>query len=186
MTAGDGMSFAEFTYPLLQAWDWWHMYSRHGVQVQIGGSDQYGNIVAGMDAIKYIQSGQQDGKDVDAMSAPYGITVPLLTTSSGTKFGKSAGNAVWLDADMTSPIDLYGVRSRLPLYRVRSITLMPILYSFSSAPPTRMSTATSTSSPSFPSTPFPKQWQPICRTPQSESPNTSWPAKSSSWCTALK
>lgn len=112
MAAGDGMSYAEFTYPLLQAWDWWHMYSHHGVQLQIGGSDQYGNIVAGMDSIKFIsasQSGSQIDKEIDPMEAPYGITTPLLTTSSGAKFGKSAGNAVWLDKNMTSPFDLYGV-----------------------------------------------------------------------------
>ncbi|KAL1301968.1 hypothetical protein AAFC00_002423 [Neodothiora populina] len=110
MTKGDGMSFAEFTYPLLQAWDWWHMYKTDGVQLQIGGSDQYGNIVAGMDAIKYIKSSQseKDETDIDPMEAPYGITTPLLTTSSGTKFGKSAGNAVWLNQNMTTPFDLYG------------------------------------------------------------------------------
>lgn len=118
MASGDGMSFAEFTYPLLQAWDWWHMYSQHNVQLQIGGSDQYGNIVAGMDAIKYIagsEVGQHGEKEIDPMKAPYGITVPLLTTSSGTKFGKSAGNAVWLDPTMTSPFDLYGVSILIPL-----------------------------------------------------------------------
>jgi hypothetical protein len=54
MEKGDGMSFAEFSYPLLQGWDWWHMYAHHDVQLQVGGSDQYGNIVAGMDAIKHI------------------------------------------------------------------------------------------------------------------------------------
>lgn len=111
MTKGDGMSYAEFTYPLLQAWDWWHMYDTKGVQIQIGGSDQYGNIVAGMDAIKYIASSKstKEETEIDAMEAPYGITTPLLTTSSGEKFGKSAGNAVWLNPDMTSPFDLYGV-----------------------------------------------------------------------------
>lgn len=88
------------------------MYSRHGVQLQIGGSDQYGNIIAGMDAIKYISSSQSPLQDeINPIDAPYGITVPLLTTSSGAKFGKSAGNAVWLDPDMTSPFDLYGVCS---------------------------------------------------------------------------
>jgi len=114
MSAGDGMSFAEFTYPLLQAWDWWHMYSHNNVQLQIGGSDQYGNIVAGMDAIKYIATSQSETQqEPGPMDAPYGITVPLLTTSSGQKFGKSAGNAVWLDKDLTSPFDLYGVCSPL-------------------------------------------------------------------------
>ncbi|KAK1081618.1 tyrosyl-tRNA synthetase [Friedmanniomyces endolithicus] len=117
MEKGDGMSFAEFTYPLLQAWDWWHMYREHGVQVQIGGSDQYGNIVAGMDAVKHIAQtstdSQHEGRldDVGRVKeelAPMGLTVPLLTTASGEKFGKSAGNAVWLDSDMTSAFDLYG------------------------------------------------------------------------------
>ncbi|KAK5126550.1 hypothetical protein LTR85_009484 [Meristemomyces frigidus] len=118
MEKGDGMSFSEFTYPLLQGWDWWHMYRNHGVQVQIGGSDQYGNIIAGMDAVKYIaqnhvEPSQQspwldaDGKLKDEL-APMGLTVPLLTTASGEKFGKSAGNAVWLDKSMTSAFDLYG------------------------------------------------------------------------------
>lgn len=111
------MSFSEFTYPLLQGWDWWHMYKHNNVQVQIGGSDQYGNIVAGMDAVKYIAANEgndadpwltEDGKLKEEL-APMGLTVPLLTTASGEKFGKSAGNAVWLDPTMTSPFDLYGV-----------------------------------------------------------------------------
>lgn len=119
MEKGDGMSFAEFTYPLLQGWDWWHMFANHGVQLQVGGSDQYGNIVAGMDAIKHITLNNPEtleGKDMlDASGklkdelSPMGITVPLLTTASGEKFGKSAGNAIWLDKNMTSPFDLYGV-----------------------------------------------------------------------------
>ncbi|KAK4555149.1 tyrosyl-tRNA synthetase [Recurvomyces mirabilis] len=115
---GDGMTFSEFTYPLLQGWDWWHMYQHNDVQVQIGGSDQFGNIIAGMDVIKFIaQSGSpskqqqklldKDGKLKDDL-APMGLTVPLLTTASGEKFGKSAGNAVWLDQSMTPAFDLYG------------------------------------------------------------------------------
>lgn len=118
MEKGDGMSFAEFTYPLLQGWDWWHMFANHDVQLQVGGSDQYGNIVAGMDAIKHITLNNPEtleGKDMlDASGklkderSPMGITVPLLTTASGEKFGKSAGNAIWLDKNMTSPFDLYG------------------------------------------------------------------------------
>ncbi|KAK5676468.1 tyrosyl-tRNA synthetase [Elasticomyces elasticus] len=114
MEKGDGMSFAEFTYPLLQAWDWWHMYRQHGVQVQIGGSDQYGNIIAGMDAVKFIAQTSTEaawlggnGKMREEVM-PMGLTVPLLTTASGEKFGKSAGNAVWLDANLTSAFDLYG------------------------------------------------------------------------------
>ena len=114
MESGDGMSFAEFTYPLVQAWDWWYMYHTKGIQLQIGGSDQFGNIVTGIDAIKYIAKNHYDPlirqeKD-DDLSRPVGFTVPLLTTASGEKFGKSAGNAIWLDPEMTSSFDLYQVR----------------------------------------------------------------------------
>ena len=115
MEKGDGMSFSEFTYPLLQGWDWWHMYNTMGVQVQVGGSDQYGNIVAGMDAVRYIAQSQEDSREqqLSEQSMPMGLTVPLLTTASGEKFGKSAGNAVWLDRNMTSSFDLYGVSTDL-------------------------------------------------------------------------
>ena len=127
MEHGDGMSFSEFTYPLLQGWDWWHMYRTRDVRLQIGGSDQYGNIVAGMDAVKYIAQNHQEDAGAPSQRLdeegrirddymPMGLTVPLLTTSSGEKFGKSAGNAVWLDRKLTSPFDLYGVRDEiLPL-----------------------------------------------------------------------
>ncbi|KAK4507628.1 hypothetical protein PRZ48_001363 [Zasmidium cellare] len=118
MEKGDGMSFAEFTYPLLQGWDWWQMYQDRAIQVQVGGGDQYGNIIAGMDAVNYIaQNEAESGRQKEWLDAegrlkedlsPYGLTVPLLTTSSGEKFGKSAGNAVWLDPNLTSPFDLYG------------------------------------------------------------------------------
>jgi tyrosyl-tRNA synthetase len=115
MQSKDGMSFAEFTYPLLQGWDWWHMYDTKGVQIQIGGSDQYGNIIAGMDAVKYIATHHHDPvkcKNPADMSndyniKPMGFTVPLLTNAAGAKFGKSAGNAVWLDKELTSPFELY-------------------------------------------------------------------------------
>ncbi|KAF2501765.1 hypothetical protein BU16DRAFT_546862 [Lophium mytilinum] len=109
---GDGMSFAEFCYPLLQSWDWWHMYQANGIQLQIGGSDQYGNICAGMDAINYMRKTYhaphlREGLDGPLM-APFGFTTPLLTTSSGEKFGKSAGNAIWLDPELLSSFELYG------------------------------------------------------------------------------
>jgi tyrosyl-tRNA synthetase len=107
----EGMSFSEFCYPVLQAWDWWHMYRKSGVQLQIGGADQYGNILSGVDAIKHglkaVNSGSSPPKAPSSM--PMGFTVPLLTTPSGEKFGKSAGNAVWLDKEQTSVFDLYGV-----------------------------------------------------------------------------
>ncbi|CAG8978651.1 hypothetical protein HYALB_00011746 [Hymenoscyphus albidus] len=111
MKNGDGMSFAEFTYPLLQAWDWWHMFHTKGVHMQIGGADQFGNITAGIDAIKYISKHHPDPvvrKTVEPMGDPIGFTVPLLTTSSGKKLGKSEGNAIWLDSDKTSTFDFYG------------------------------------------------------------------------------
>ena len=109
MQNGDGMSFAEFTYPILQAWDWWHMYNTLGIRMQIGGADQYGNITAGIDAVKYIAE-NHPAPDTPKKTSdlPFGFTVPLLTTSSGAKFGKSAGNAIWLDSSLTSPFDLYG------------------------------------------------------------------------------
>lgn len=111
MEKGDGMSFAEFSYPLLQGWDWWHMYKTFGTQIQVGGADQYGNIIAGLDTVRYISQKEGHGvlKDVEGPKEPMGLTVPLLTTSKGEKFGKSAGNAMWLSRSMTSSFDLYGV-----------------------------------------------------------------------------
>jgi len=111
MSKGDGMSYAEFSYPLMQAWDWWYMFHTKSIQMQIGGSDQFGNITAGIDAVKYVSAHHSDPDVRNAARAigePFGFTVPLLTTSSGQKFGKSAGNAIWLDSQMTSSFDLYG------------------------------------------------------------------------------
>ncbi|EAS30078.3 tyrosine-tRNA ligase [Coccidioides immitis RS] len=112
LASGEGMSIAEFCYPIMQGWDFWYLFQRK-VQVQVGGSDQYGNILFGMDAIKGILKANPESewapkKDEDPdLANPYGITTPLLTTASGEKIGKSAGNAVWLDKDMTSCYDLY-------------------------------------------------------------------------------
>ena len=150
MEKGDGMSFSELTYPLLQAWDWWHMYSTMNIQIQVGGSDQYGNMVAGMDAVKYIALSQPpipeqiQGLDkagrIEDELAPMGLTVPLLTTASGEKFGKSAGNAVWLDPSMTTPFDLYGVSASASLFNLPLCLLT--LSSFFFAPRTKMSSDT--------------------------------------------
>ncbi|KAL9611885.1 MAG: hypothetical protein Q9167_003499 [Letrouitia subvulpina] len=114
MQSGSGLSFSEFTYPLLQGYDWWHMYSHfqlNGVQVQIGGSDQYGNIMAGIDVVNCIRRNHHEPKfrqETDEfLDRPMGFTVPLLTTAAGEKFGKTAGNAIWLDKEMTSAFDLY-------------------------------------------------------------------------------
>ncbi len=117
MTEGDGVSFAEFCYPVMQGWDWWVLFTKRKVQMQIGGSDQYGNIVAGIDIVKAARASEPDpAKRLSNHPSedPVGFTVPLLTDSSGVKFGKSAGNAVWLDQHMTSPYDLYGYFMRRP------------------------------------------------------------------------
>lgn len=91
-----GLTFAELSYQLLQAYDFAVLYDQYGCVLQGGGSDQWGNIVAGIDLIR-----RRTG------ASAYGLTWPLLTTADGTKFGKSAGNAVWLDPDMTSPYAYY-------------------------------------------------------------------------------
>ncbi|TVP69313.1 MAG: tyrosine--tRNA ligase [Nitriliruptor sp.] len=91
-----GLTYAEFSYQLLQAFDFAHLYEQHGCVLQGGGSDQWGNIVAGIDLIRRRGGGQA-----------YGLVWPLLTTADGSKFGKSAGNAVWLDAGLTSAYAYY-------------------------------------------------------------------------------
>jgi tyrosyl-tRNA synthetase len=91
-----GMSYTEFSYALLQAWDFCHLAGARGVTVQIGGSDQWGNIVSGVDLTRRLQS-----QDV------YGLTCPLVSKADGGKFGKSEAGAVWLTADRTSPFALY-------------------------------------------------------------------------------
>ena len=91
-----GLSFLEFNYSILQAYDFLVLNQRYGCQVQMGGSDQWGNIVAGIDLIRRV-----DGKQA------YGITFPLITTASGAKMGKTEAGAVWLDGDRTSPYDYY-------------------------------------------------------------------------------
>ncbi len=111
MESGEGMAISEFSYPLFQAYDWWSMYNNQGVQLQIGGSDQYGNICAGMDAVSHMRKirrlNHSRHEEEDPRLAAYGLTTPLLTTASGEKFGKSAGNAVWLDKTMMNSFDLY-------------------------------------------------------------------------------
>jgi tyrosyl-tRNA synthetase len=116
------MSFAEFSYQLLQAQDFAHLYRHAGCTLQLGGSDQYGNIVAGLDLIHRRESAaasssssspSADDRAGGAQQA-FGLTTPLLTTSSGDKFGKSAGNAVWLDEQQTSAFDFWQVSPSPP------------------------------------------------------------------------
>lgn len=106
---GSGMSLAEFAYPMMQGWDWWQLYKQRSVQMQIGGSDQYSNILLGAQCVKHCVRNEADFLPANApIPEMVGLTVPLLTTSSGAKFGKSEGNAVWLDPFRTPPFDLYG------------------------------------------------------------------------------
>lgn len=92
-----GISFTEFTYMLLQAYDFLQLYDRYGCKVQIGGSDQWGNITAGIELIRKVRGDRA-----------YGLVLPLLTTASGKKFGKTeAGTSVWLDPERTTPYRFY-------------------------------------------------------------------------------
>ncbi len=91
-----GLTFTEFCYQLLQAYDFAHLHATHGCALQLGGSDQWGNITAGIDLGRRLHGAQL-----------HGLVWPLLTTSDGAKFGKSAGNAVWLDPALTSPYAYY-------------------------------------------------------------------------------
>ncbi|GAA5948735.1 hypothetical protein JCM3765_004989 [Sporobolomyces pararoseus] len=105
LDSSSGISFTEFSYQLLQAYDFLTLHRLHNCTIQLGGSDQLGNIVSGIDMIRRSKFGDEESKDVD--DPAFGVTFPLLTTASGEKFGKSAGNAVWLDPRMTSPFDVY-------------------------------------------------------------------------------
>ncbi|MFP5114549.1 tyrosine--tRNA ligase [Bacillaceae bacterium C204] len=93
-----GISFTEFTYTILQAMDFLHLYEHHNCKLQIGGSDQWGNITSGLELIRKVQP---EG------SKAYGLTIPLVTKADGTKFGKTESGAVWLDPEKTTPYEFY-------------------------------------------------------------------------------
>jgi tyrosyl-tRNA synthetase len=92
----EGISYTEFSYSLLQAYDFLELYRRFNCTLQMGGSDQWGNITAGMDLVRRVEGGRA-----------HGIVFPLITTASGTKFGKTESGTVWLDAQLTSPYAFY-------------------------------------------------------------------------------
>src|SRR5437773_6505375 len=92
----EGISFTEFSYPLLQAYDYLVLYDRHQCTLQMGGSDQWGNILAGIDLIRRLRRARA-----------HGLVFPLVTSSAGVKFGKTEAGAVWLDAKLTSPYRFY-------------------------------------------------------------------------------
>lgn len=113
-----GISYTEFSYMLLQAYDFLELYRREGVTLQLGGSDQWGNITAGMELIRRADGGEANG-----------FTLPLVTASDGTKFGKTEAGTVWLDADRTSPYSFYqfwiNVEDRDAGPYLRMFTLLP-------------------------------------------------------------
>jgi len=91
-----GISYTEFSYMLLQAYDFLHLYRKEGCTIQVGGSDQWGNITAGIDLIRRVEGGEA-----------HGLVAPLITTASGAKFGKTEDGAIWLDPALTSPYQFY-------------------------------------------------------------------------------
>ena len=113
-----GISFTEFGYMLLQAYDFLELHRRYGVMLQLGGSDQWGNITAGIELIR-----RTDGAEAQ------GVTMPLVTTASGAKFGKTEAGAVWLDPELTSPYEFYqfwlNVDDRDAGRYLRYFTLLP-------------------------------------------------------------
>ncbi|UCH20397.1 MAG: tyrosine--tRNA ligase [Deltaproteobacteria bacterium] len=96
LESDEGLSFIEFNYMLLQAYDFLELFDNYGCRLQMGGSDQWGNIVAGIELIRRVKQ-----------ASAYGITFPLIGTSSGEKMGKTAKGAVWLDPDLTTPYEYY-------------------------------------------------------------------------------
>lgn len=100
-----GMSYTEFTYQLLQGYDFLHLFRKEEITVQIGGSDQWGNITAGTELIR--KTLQQQDETEGGGAAAYGLTFPLLLKSDGTKFGKSEDGAIWLSPSMLSPYKFY-------------------------------------------------------------------------------
>ncbi|HEX9067727.1 MAG TPA: tyrosine--tRNA ligase [Ktedonobacterales bacterium] len=119
MQSDDGISYTEFSYMILQATDYLHLYEHEGCTVQVGGHDQWGNLVSGVDLIR-----RKHGAHVHAM------TVPLITTANGQKFGKSAGNALWLDPARTTPYDLFqywiNIDDRDVSHYLKVFTFMPL------------------------------------------------------------
>lgn len=113
-----GISFTEFTYMLLQAFDFLELYRRRGVTFQLGGSDQWGNITAGVELIRRAAGGEA-----------HGLTLPLISTAAGTKFGKTETGTIWLDAARTSPYQFYqfwiNAGDRDAAAYMRMFTLLP-------------------------------------------------------------
>ncbi|MDQ0351274.1 tyrosyl-tRNA synthetase [Alkalibacillus filiformis] len=119
----NGISYTEFTYMLLQSLDFLRLNQEEDVTLQIGGSDQWGNITAGLELIRRTS---QEGEEIEA----YGLTVPLITKADGSKFGKTAGGAIWLDEKKTSPYEFYqfwvNADDRDVVKFLKSFTFLPL------------------------------------------------------------
>lgn len=100
------MSFLEFNYMILQAYDFVTLYNNYGCRLQIGGSDQWGNIISGVELHRRLMAKKNQGK-INTYESIFGLTTKLITTASGTKMGKTESGAVWLNADMCSPYDYW-------------------------------------------------------------------------------
>ncbi|KAI7933837.1 hypothetical protein MJO29_016675 [Puccinia striiformis f. sp. tritici] len=129
--SGTGISFTEFTYQLLQAQDFVELRSRYECTIQLGGSDQYGNIMSGIELMSKLHHHQQSpSSSGEEAHVAYGLTIPLLTTKNGQKFGKSAGNAVWLDPTLTSPVEFYQTFLNIPdsdvIKYLKMLTFIPL------------------------------------------------------------
>ena len=115
----EGISYTEFSYQILQGYDFHYLFNHYGVELQVGGSDQWGNITAGLELIRKI-----DGKSA------FGMTFPLLTRSDGKKFGKTEGGAVWLDEKKFSPYQFYQYLIGIPdadvVKMLKMLTFMPL------------------------------------------------------------
>lgn len=114
MESDEGISFTEFSYQVCQSYDWWQLFKHHKCRFQLGGADQLGNISTGYRLIKRLENNKN----------AFGITIPILTTRDGKKLGKSEGNAIWLDADKTSPFSLYQFFIRTPDDEVENLLHM--------------------------------------------------------------
>ncbi|HEX7501542.1 MAG TPA: tyrosine--tRNA ligase, partial [Polyangia bacterium] len=114
-----GLSFIEFNYQILQAYDYLVLYRRYGCALQVGGDDQWGNILAGTDLIRRLHQAET-----------YALTFPLITTAAGAKMGKTTAGAVWLSAERTSPFDFYqyfvNVDDRDVLRFLKLLTFLPM------------------------------------------------------------
>ena len=121
----EGLSYTEFSYQLFQAHDFWHLFREKDCTIQIGGSDQYGNITSGLELIR--KKGASLG--ITKSDVCFGLTFPLLTTDSGEKFGKSEGNAIYMDSEHVSVYDFYNYFRKIPDSQVETLlqyfTLLP-------------------------------------------------------------